>query len=153
MAAKKGRPTTFDQKIADKACAELEMGKTLRQVCRENADFPPENVIRGWAARDVQGFYAQYARARDIGLDAMAEDLFEIADDGSNDFMKITKGDESYEVENKEVVNRSKLRVEMRKWYLSKLAPKRYGDKLTHELTGEDGAPVKIRLINDVPRS
>lgn len=60
----------------------------------------------------------------------MADEMFDIADDGSNDLMTVTKGDESYDIENKEVIGRSRLRVDTRKWYLSKLAPKRYGDKL-----------------------
>ena len=58
------------------------------------------------------------------------EEILEIADDGSNDLMTITKGDLSYEAENKEVTNRSRLRVDARKWIASKLKPKKYGDKV-----------------------
>ncbi|AZO29793.1 hypothetical protein EJ071_21920 [Mesorhizobium sp. M1B.F.Ca.ET.045.04.1.1] len=45
------------------------------------------STIRQWVLVDVEGFAAQYAQARDIGLDAMADEMFEIADDGSNDLM------------------------------------------------------------------
>ena len=75
-------------------------------------------------------FFAQYARARDLGLDAIADELFDIADDGQNDWMeRHGEGNEGYTV-NGEHVSRSRLRVDTRKWYLSKLAPKRYGEKL-----------------------
>ncbi|MBY3220874.1 hypothetical protein HFO18_07085 [Rhizobium laguerreae] len=53
----------------------------------------------------------------------MADEMFDIADDGSNDVMTIAKGDAEYEIENKEATNRSKLGVDTGKWYVSKLAP------------------------------
>jgi hypothetical protein len=65
--------------------------------------------------------------------------MIDIADDGSNDFMTITKGDISYEVENKEWTSRSKLRVETRKWAASKLKPKKYGEKLDLGFRGKNG--------------
>lgn len=52
----------------------------------------------------------------------MVEDMLEIADDGSNDYMTI-EGDKSYNVEDKEVTNRSRLRIDTRKWIASKLKP------------------------------
>lgn len=72
----------------------------------------------------------QYARAREARADKIFEEILDIADDGTNDFMTITKGDESYNVEDKEVTNRSKIRIDARKWMLGKMQPKKYGDKL-----------------------
>lgn len=92
------------------------------------------------------GFCAQYARAKEEQADFMIEEMIEIADDGTNDLMTIEKGDISYEVENKEVTNRSKLRVETRKWIASKLKPKKYGDKIDMELTGKDGGPIETKF-------
>jgi len=73
----------------------------------------------------------------------LAEEVIDIADDGTNDLMLLTnaKG-EQYEQENKEVTSRSKLRVEARKWLLSKLDPKKYGDKL--QLGGDADNPIKV---------
>jgi hypothetical protein len=78
----------------------------------------------------------RYARAKEVQIDFIAEEIIDISDDGSNDFMKIVKGDEEYELENKEVTNRSRLRVDSRKWILSKLDPKKYGDKIDIEHSG-----------------
>lgn len=72
----------------------------------------------------------RYARAKDAQMDYLAEEILEISDDGSNDLMTIVKGDVEYEQENKEVTNRSRLRVDTRKWLMAKLKPKKYGDKL-----------------------
>ncbi len=77
----------------------------------------------------------------------MAEDILDIADDGSNDFMTITKGDKTYEVENKEVTNRSRLRVDTRKWIMSKMKPKKYGDKLDMTTNGKDLPTPLLQVI------
>lgn len=71
-----------------------------------------------------------YARAKDAQIELLAEEILDISDDATNDLMTIVKSNEAYEVENKEVVNRSRLRVDSRKWLLSKLNPKKYGEKL-----------------------
>lgn len=93
--------------------------------------MPTEATVRMWAADDREGFYSQYTRARDIGLDCVAEEVFEIADDGSDH-------------------QRDRLRFDARRWYLSKLAPKRYGDKITQEHTGADGGPIQSQATVDV---
>lgn len=74
----------------------------------------------------------------------MAEDILDIADDGSNDLMTIQKGSVTYEVENKEVTNRSRLRVDTRKWLMSKMKPKKYGEKM--DVTS-DGEALKGNMI------
>ena len=90
----------------------------------------------------------QYARAMEIRAENMAFEILEIADDGSNDFMKIVKNDMEYEVENKEVTNRSRLRVDSRKWLLSKMLPKKYGDKIDTEHSGSMEIIVKPPVEN-----
>ncbi len=87
-------------------------------------------------------FLEQYTRAKKESADAMAEDILDIADDGSNDLMVIQKWHIEYEVENKEVTNRSKLRVDTRKWLMSKMQPKKYSEKV--ELLGNGEHPLSI---------
>ena len=125
---KRGRPSHFTQALADTICTRLASGESLRSICRDEA-FPAESTVRSWVVDDHKGFSAQYARARDIGLDVMADEILDISDDGSNDWME-RKGEKSDGWQlNGEHVQRSRLRVETRKWFLSKLAPKRYGDR------------------------
>jgi len=74
----------------------------------------------------------------------MADEIREIADDGQNDWMTIQRGGKDVEVPNREVLERSRLRVDTRKWLMSKVAPKRYGERTQLEHSGPDGGPVQL---------
>jgi len=113
--------------------------------------MPSVATILKWLREDTEGFLALYTRAKEEQADMIIEDMLDIADDGSNDFMTVVKGDIEYEQENKEVTNRSRLRVDTRKWIASKLKPKKYGDKVTQEHTGADGGPIKTAIIFAAP--
>lgn len=119
-----GRPSSYTPEIAAAICERLAAGQSLRAICRDD-DMPAEATVRKWAVEDVNGFSAQYTRSRDIGLDAIADDVFEIADN--------ERGDPT----------RDRLRFDARRWYLSKLAPKKYGDKVTNEHSGPDGGAIQ----------
>ena len=138
-----GRPSDFTQEVADLICARLRQGWTLREVCRSD-DMPAESTVRTWAYNDQNGFYAQYARAREIGYQAMADEVLEISDDGTNDWME-RQGDDGKSAFslNGEHVQRSRLRVDTRKWVASKLKPKKYGDRQI--LAGDAENPVKVQ--------
>jgi hypothetical protein len=124
----RGRPSRFSKTVADHICAKLAEGLTLREVCREDGT-PSESTVRTWVLEDRDGFYAQYARAREIGYHTMADELIEISDNGKNDWMLRNGKDEPGYEANGEHLQRSRLRVDTRKWMLSKALPKIYGDK------------------------
>lgn len=118
---------------------------TLREVCRE-PEMPPESTVRLWAQNDVQGFAAQYARAREVGYLQMADEVLEIADDGTNDWVERRRKDGStFMAVDDEHISRSRLRFDARRWLLSKALPKIYGDKVA--LTGEDGGPLQVQVV------
>ena len=80
-------------------------------------------------------------------MEAWADEITEISDDGTNDWMTIQRGGEAVEVENKEVLNRSRLRVDTRKWLMSKIAPKKYAERIAH--TGPTGeGPVQVQWLD-----
>lgn len=83
----------------------------------------------------------RYARACEDRADALADEILEIADDSQNDTKyRVGKDGIETEVENTEWVNRSKLRVDSRKWLLAKLHPKKYGDsqRIDHTTNGKE---------------
>ena len=125
-----GRPSDYDIEVGDRIC-EIVATTTLslKNICGKDETLPAVISVLRWL-RLHEEFRSQYARAKQEQADLLAEEMIDIADDGSNDLMTIVKGDQTYEVENKEVVNRSRLRIETRKWIASKLKPKKYGDKL-----------------------
>lgn len=104
-------------------------------------------------ARDIPEFAEQYAKAREALLEHHAEELLEIADDGSNDWMVRNDPDNPGFIANGEHIQRSRLRVDTRKWLLSKLAARKYGDKITAELTGKDGGPIETADVTDTERA
>ncbi len=126
---KLGRPTKFTNELADNICEIISTSSTsLRTLCKDES-MPSANTIIRWL-REKEDFRLQYARAKEDQADFLAEEIIEISDDATNDFMTIQKGDQSYEVENKEWTSRSKLRVDARKWIASKLKSKKWGDKI-----------------------
>ena len=129
---------------AAKVCELIAQGYTLRQIAKE-CGAKTSSVITLWTLED-DDFAAQYARAKVRQADHFAEEIREIADEGKNDWMER----EGYKTPDHELVARSRLRVDARKWLMAKMAPKRYGD--TVAITGAEGGPVEI-AISQVQRS
>ena len=142
-----GRPSVYSADLAHEICEQLASGKTLREVCR-GENMPSEATVRAWAVDDREGFSAHYARAREIGYLSIADELLEIVDDGTNDWMERQddSGGTSYQV-NGEHIQRSRLRFDARRWLLSKALPKVFGDKVVQEHTGPNGGPMQIQRI------
>ena len=123
--AKVGRPSTYTQEIADEICGQLAEGTSLRTICLAD-DMPAKSTVFKWL-REQEGFSDQYARAKEESADALVEEILDIADDGSNDWMERENKDGSTTtVLNGEHVQRSRLRVDTRKWIASKLKAKKY---------------------------
>lgn len=137
--AETGRPSEYTKEVADLICAELAIGKSLRSVISDNDDVVPSMpTIFKWL-RDYPDFLKQYACAKQESADAMAEEILDIADDGQNDWMEkeVGEGGDTIRVVDHEHIQRSKLRVDTRKWLMSKHKPKKYADKLDLTSGGE----------------
>lgn len=118
---KHGRPTKFTQELADTICERISNGETLRAVCRD-IKIAPSTVIE-WTWKNKE-FFEQYTRARQKQADAYADMIL----------------DEAFNSIDPQI---GRLRVDALKWVASKLAPKRYGDKVEVEQTGTQ----KVRVI------
>lgn len=94
-------------------------------------------------------FQKQYARAFELRNEFWAEEMIEIADDSRNDWTTRCFGGVEVDVPDLEVVKRSQLRIETRKWLMGKSQPKKYGDKVEHSLTTDPDAPAVITLKID----
>jgi hypothetical protein len=125
---KAGRPTLYTKELADLVCERVSTCTFgLARMCQLYKDLPDKTTINLWRYKHPE-FSTQYAQAKLKQADLMAEELLEIADDGSNDWMESfgEDGDMSYKL-NGEHVQRSRLRIDTRKWLASKLLPKQYG--------------------------
>lgn len=145
---KPGRKSTFNEKDAAEIVARLSKGEPLAHICADDW-MPAVRTVSDW--RDAHPeFDADFARARDLGFDAIAADTLTIADDDSRDWEMI-RDNEGHVTGIKvdgEHVTRSKLRIDTRLKLLAKWDPKRYGDKLA--LTDPDGDRLKVEVIKRV---
>lgn len=138
-----GRPSGYSP-IATAICELIIEGKSLRQICDLDG-MPAKSSILKWLGQQ-KDFADQYARARELCMEAMSEEILSIADDSKHDTLF---DDEGNPYENKEWLNRSRLRVDTRKWLMSKLAPKKYADKPADINVN---AQLGIQLVHAIPR-
>lgn len=139
---KGGHPIYWDderkKEAIDEILTQISNGKSVRSIL-DNADrlkLPSCVTFTEWLSDDSK-LAKQYAHACEMRADYLFEQMLEIADDKSQDTVMVVKNDMPVEVENREYINRSRLRVDTRKWFLSKLQPKKYGDKLDLTTDGE----------------
>jgi hypothetical protein len=145
-----GRPEIYTPELAERVLMRMYDGDSIRQICADDS-LPSRTTVHLWRIRHTE-FASQYARARRAQVEARIEEAHDIAEDGSNDYIATEEGT----IFNAEHVQRSKLRVEQRRWEASKLLrgsiddkPLDYGDKLAH--TGADGeGPVIMRVVSDI---
>lgn len=131
-----GRPSMkMTDEIVGRICERLALGESLRSICADPL-LPSQPTVFKWLANSPE-FALRYARAREAQADAIFDEILDIADDGSNDWMQARDKDGAFIgwKENGEALQRSRLRIDARKWMAGKLRPTKYGEKL---LVGED---------------
>jgi hypothetical protein len=144
--SKRWHAPPYNEEYAAIALNALHDGITLRECCRTqqktNPRFPNPSVIYAWATDNTAGFASRYAHARRAQALHWAEEIVEIAEDGTNDYIERRKLDGTIvKIVDSECVQRSKLRVDTRKWLLSKLCPE-FADRVQHQTLGANGVPV-----------
>jgi hypothetical protein len=121
----RGRKSEYAPEIAALICRRVIQGESIKQIALDPA-MPVQSTIYVWL-NDQPEFAEMYARAKRAQADLMAEDIVAIADDQDED------------------VNRSRLRVDARKWLMAKLAPRKYGDALDIKHSGG----VRVNVFKD----
>lgn len=145
-----GRPTLYSEELATRICERLAGGESLLTICKGD-DMPARGTVMRWLLDDKHpGFRDKYAQARDEQADFYAEQIVAISDEECT-MVKHGDGDEEAEVEvvfDATAVARNRLRVDARKWYASKLAPKKYGDRTT--LAGDQDNPLAVLTMEQI---
>lgn len=147
-AAKKrhGRPTKYTPAIGKAICKMMAMGMSVRKIGRRPL-MPSAPTIIGWSIDPEHPFSEQFARASAVKFTLMAEDLIDIADDGSNDWMEREAKDGSIAIVlNREALERSRLRLDTRWKILAQALPK-FVDRIRVEHTGAEGGPIETREL------
>ena len=137
-----GRPTKYSSEIAEEICVRLAMGESLIKICKDQ-HMPHRKTVMYWAYTPNHEFCDTYKRAREMQQEHFLDEIIEIADDSSQDF-------ENGEF-NREHVQRSKLRIETRRWIMERLGQKLYGNKqqIDHKSTDGTMTPAPVVALTD----
>lgn len=130
MAEKVGRPTLYSQSLADKICEQLSQGISLRTVCLAD-DIPSAATVFTWL-RTNKEFLEQYVRAKEESAEAHNEMLLDLGDEA------ITLSQSVDPKVSNAVVSAVKLKADNLKWVMSKMKPKKYGEKVDYTTNGKD---------------
>ena len=138
-----GRPTKYNEKLAEEICSRLMLGQSLNEICRDPA-FPVKLSVFKWLHKYPE-FMNQYRHARQVQQETHLDEMLEIADDGTNDWMERNNRDGSPGWQlNGEHVQRSRLRVDTRKWVMERLAPKVFGAAASTNPDEDKAQPLNI---------
>jgi hypothetical protein len=124
-----GRPSAYSSDLALLICEELADGRSLIQIC-ETEGMPNRRTVQRWLLADAE-FRQLYDAARRIGCDMLGE--------AAHDDAMAARGEE---------VPAARLRLDATKWYISKLHPRKWGDRLINEHGGIDGRPVVLQAVS-----
>jgi hypothetical protein len=131
----RGRPSDYTDELAEEICIKIAtQSKGILRLCEENEHWPDRSTIFRWKL-DNQHFCDLYDKAKQAQLEVLHDDLITISDDTSKD---LTENDSGKIVYNNECVNRSRLKIDTRKWILERLAPKKFGAKQETSRSDED---------------
>jgi len=121
---KRGRPTAYTPALARTICEGIAAGRPLLAICAAE-DMPDRVTVWRWHQQHDE-FRNMILAAREFGADALAEQCLQIADGGGD-------------------VRRDMVKIATRRWLASKIAPRRYGDRIAAEVSGAGGGPIEAR--------
>jgi hypothetical protein len=134
-----GRPSFFNLEFAFEIYRRIAQGENLRSNVRDET-MPCQTTAFNWLLDpEKKEFLKQCEAARNIQAEMMFEELLKIADDGSNNYMTRYCGEDHTQGTRSSTRSTSsdRLHVDTRKWYLSKVLPKKFGEKLDLTSDGE----------------
>lgn len=137
----------FLEETFEKICHDLATSSLgLNKICDTHGIS--SRSFQKWIREDIE-LDSRYTRAREEQAEFIADEMIQIADDSSQDTITKDFGGVEVEMENKEFVNRSKLRIETRKWIASKLKRKKFGDH--QDITSGDKPISNVVTIFKLP--
>lgn len=138
-----GRKPLFDYKgrFTD-ICKSVSSGNTLSETARKMGFLP--GAFYNWLVEQPKEINDNYARARQLQAEVWQDVIIDAAWDNSNDTIEIEKNGVQVIKENKEWINRSRLKVDALKWIMARNHAARFGDKTETTIKGDADAPLEI---------
>lgn len=151
------------QVVSAHICAELKKGLSLDSIC-SGLGMPSHATFLEWVEKDDPvGITKDYAHAREIGYTLLADEIVALSDkthewvtvhelDQNGEPMYDDKGQPRLKKMlmplNSDVIAHKRVQIDTRKWVLSKMLPKVYGDRITQEHTGANGGPIALAAVD-----
>jgi len=133
------RPAQKTEAIVNEILDKIESGMSLTEIIHDRGDMPSVGTWYNWLRAD-EALADRYARAKQTQCEAMAYDILRLSNKplmGRRTVTRETKDGTLVEVTEGDATERTRLMVEARRWYLEKIAPKRFGPKVDVNHTGE----------------
>jgi terminase small subunit-like protein len=119
----------YTAEIAERVLDELMSGRLLVDICSE-PDMPSVSSVRRWIRDNREGFAACYLQAREIGWHTIGEQVLHVVDDRANDWIVQKREDGgTQKILDPQRVSRAQLRFKARRWLLSRMLPRTFGDR------------------------
>ena len=129
-----GRPSAYSEELADALFEMIVTGQSLTAICQRE-DMPHKATVYRWLGQNEE-FRRRYAMACEYRAEHLGDEIIDIADNGAPDDTQ-----------------RARLMVSTRQWLMAKMAPKKYGDKITNEIGGIEGSSIPVRVTTDLDRA
>ena len=156
-----GQPKYDRVEVGARICSELKKGRSLDSICKAEG-MPAISTVLDWVEQDP-AFAEQYAHARKIGYALLADEIIQLSDkthewvtvqELDSDGRPVTDEHGNPKLKqvlmplSADVIAHKRVQIDTRKWMLSKMLPKVYGDKVTNEHTGAEGGPIAIAAVD-----
>lgn len=136
IAKRRRRKVSYSPAVGKAVCKMIVMGVPVIRIGKRPL-MPSESTIYAWARTPGHPFADAFARAREVSVRRMADEMLEIADNSAGDvsYKTARDGETILPVVNREAIERARLRIETRKWLMTKLLPE-FADKAQVEHSG-----------------
>lgn len=155
-----GRPSLFSKQLGQDICLRISSGESLRSICRDLEKRTPKGpdicTVLSWLYREEEEykeFRRNFDQAREMQAEVIFEEAMEIADDATKDSAQIQYKNKRGQMKtmlqpNRVAVDRARLRVDTRKWFLARMAPKKFGEKIDVTTGGKEIKQPRPAVIN-----
>lgn len=143
----------YTPEVGNIICLRIAEGESLRSICLDDGMPTKTTVMRWLQEEDKTDFRDQYTRARESQAEHYLDEIIEIADDCTDDVEAIISSQEGaigHRIK-QSAIQRARLQIDTRKWTMSKLAPKKYGDRMA--LAGDVDNPMEMKHSGKVELS
>ena len=150
------------QAVTAHVCEELQKGRSLENICTKDEGMPTVAGFLKWVNTDPE-VSKDYAHAREIGYLKLADEIIALSDkthewvtvqemdpDGHPMFDEVGEPvlKQVLMPLNSDVVAHKRVQIDTRKWMLSKMLPKIYGDKVVQEHVGSGGGAIQLSAVD-----